>query len=92
MKRFILLGLLLAGSIDLRAAATEGLRCEYLDDPLGIDATAPRLSWKVVSGKRGDCQTAYRILVASSPELLKKNQGDLWDSGRTATDRSVQVG
>ena len=35
MKRIILLGLLLAGNIGLRAAGTEGLRCEYLDNPLG---------------------------------------------------------
>ena len=91
MKRIILLGLLLAGNIGLRAAGTEGLRCEYLDNPLGIDVTSPRLSWKVVSGKRGDCQTAYRILVASSAELLKKDRGDLWDSGRVPSDRSIQV-
>ena len=40
MKRIILLGLLLAGNIGLRAAGTEGLRCEYLDNPLGIDDVA----------------------------------------------------
>lgn len=81
----------MAGNIGLRAAGTEGLRCEYLDNPLGIDVTSPPLSWKVVSGKRGDCQTAYRILVASSAELLKKDRGDLWDSGRVPSDRSIQV-
>ena len=91
MKRIIFLGLRLAGNIGLRAAGTEGLRCEYLDNPLGIDVTSPRLSWKVVSGKRGDCQTAYRILVASSAELLKKDRGDLCDSGRVPSDRSIQV-
>lgn len=67
------------------------LRCEYLADPLGIDATRPRLSWVVSSSLRGDRQTAYRVLVASSPELLARGEGDLWDSGKTASGRSIQV-
>lgn len=73
---------------DLRA---NSLRCEYLENPLGIDAAKPRLSWKIGSGARGTLQTAYRVLVASSPELLAKEQGDLWDSGQVSSDRSIQV-
>ena len=37
------------------------LRCEYLQDPLGIDETQPRLSWRVESDQRGQKQTAYRV-------------------------------
>jgi hypothetical protein len=40
---------------------------------------------------RGIRQTAYRIVVASSEGLLKKDQGDLWDSGRVTSDESVNV-
>ncbi|HPX41853.1 MAG TPA: hypothetical protein PLF51_15570, partial [Candidatus Hydrogenedentes bacterium] len=48
-------------------AMTAGrLRCEYLENPLGIDANPPRLSWIVESGERGAKQTAWRILVAST--------------------------
>ncbi|MCX6997476.1 MAG: hypothetical protein NTV49_10415 [Kiritimatiellaeota bacterium] len=25
----------------------DGLRCEYLDNPMGIDVTKPRLSWRM---------------------------------------------
>jgi alpha-L-rhamnosidase len=67
------------------------LRCEYLSNPLGIDVTKPRLSWKLESGQRGQKQTAYRLLVASSAEKLKKNTGDLWDSGKVRSDQSVHV-
>jgi alpha-L-rhamnosidase len=63
------------------AAAVTSPRCECLTDPLGIDVEKPRLSWVIESGKRGERQTAYRVLVASTPELLAKDQGDLWDSG-----------
>ena len=67
------------------------LRCEYLTDPLGIDAATPRLSWTLRSDQRGQRQTAYQVLVASSPERLDQQQGDLWDSGRVASDATAQV-
>ncbi len=67
------------------------LTCEYLTDPLGIDETKPRLSWQLESGQRGQKQTAYRLLVASSPERLDKNTGDLWDSEKVKTDQSVHI-
>jgi alpha-L-rhamnosidase len=59
----------------------EFLRCEYQVDPLGIDETAPRLSWRVSSSRRGERQTAWRILVASTKTNLDLGKGDLWDSG-----------
>ena len=72
------------------------LRCEDRTDPLGIDAAKPRLSWVIEDAglrteDRGQRQTAYRVLVASSEALLKKDQGDLWDSGKVASDQSIQV-
>lgn len=61
------------------------LRCEFRVEPLGIDAVdnRPRLSWALEGSKgaKDQVQTAYRILVASSHDKLKANQGDLWDSG-----------
>lgn len=62
------------------------LRCEYLRDPLGIDVERPRLSWEVTDPtgtRRGARQSAYRILVASSPERLAMDVADIWDSRRT---------
>jgi alpha-L-rhamnosidase len=72
-------------------ASLTNLRCEYLSNPLGIDAERPRLSWVIESARRGERQTAYRVLAASTPELLAKEQGDLWDSGNAASDQSIQV-
>ena len=67
------------------------LRCEYLTDPLGIDECKPRLSWVVESNSRNQEQTAYRILVASSPHSLTRNNGNLWDSGRINSDETTAV-
>ena len=68
-----------------------GLKCEYRVDPLGIDARVPRLSWALESEGRGQVQSAYRILAASSEEKLEAEESLLWDSGRVESDRSVSV-
>ena len=75
----------------IQAIEVQNLRCEYLKDPLGIDAPKPRLSWVLEDDERGQKQTAYQILVASTPEILAKDQGDLWDSGKIASDKSNQL-
>lgn len=67
------------------------LSCEYLRDPLGIDVAKPRLSWTFSSDRRGEVQTAYQVLVASSEELLTADRGDLWDSGKVESDQSALV-
>jgi alpha-L-rhamnosidase len=72
-------------------APVDGLRCEYLTDPLGIDVPTPRLSWRLAPGPNGLRQSAYRILVASSPEALRKDKGDLWDSRRVESPGSTFV-
>lgn len=79
---------LLAASANL---TPKQLRCEYLVDPLGIEAVQPRLSWVDTSNERGAIQTAYRILVASSPEKLRAGQADLWDSGKVELSETAQI-
>ena len=48
-------------------------------------------SWKLQDGRIGAKQTAYRILVARDPDILKKGNADVWDSGRVESDRSIGV-
>ena len=67
------------------------LTCNYLRNPLGVETPTPRLSWVLQSRERGQRQTAYRILVASSREALDRDQGDLWDSGTVESDQSIHV-
>jgi alpha-L-rhamnosidase len=67
------------------------LQCEHARDPLGIDVPAPRLSWQVESRERGERQTAWQVLVASTPEGLAADRGDLWDSGRRESDETLRV-
>jgi alpha-L-rhamnosidase len=72
-------------------ATVEYLRCEYKVNPLGIDIAQPRLSWVMKDARRGAKQTVYQILVASSPEKLAADEGDLWDSGKVASNQSKQI-
>jgi len=67
------------------------LRCERMSGPEGVDIANPRLSWELTSGIREQKQTAYRVLVASSPDLLKKDKGDLWQSEKTESDQCIDV-
>lgn len=61
------------------------LETEAATEALGIDELSPRLSWALVGGGRGVLQTAYRVLVASSPERAREGRADVWDSGRVAS-------
>lgn len=70
------------------------LRCEYLKNPMGIDVSSPRLNWRLESGDsdaRCQRQTAYEILVASSEEALRRNQGDLWDTGKILSEQQLHI-
>src|SRR3954451_11828404 len=67
------------------------LRCEYLQNPLAIDATTPHLSWQSDSSERNWKQSAYEVLVASSADRLRAGQADVWDSGKINSDTSVGI-
>lgn len=60
------------------------LRVEYQKDPIGLDVTKPRFSWKIQSEKTDTMQTGYQIQVIGAGQMI-------WDSGRQASDRSVLV-
>jgi alpha-L-rhamnosidase len=79
-----------AGS-SLTTVTAGNLRCEHLLNPLGLDVNWPRLSWIMSSTGRGERQTAYQILVASSSTNLSQGIGDLWNSGAIVSDQSVLV-
>src|ERR1700722_9911087 len=88
-------GLSVVGVGPLRAKAQHvrvvGLRTDYLDQPLGLENPRPRLSWRLESNERNVRQSAYRILVASCETLLESEKGDLWDSGKVHSRKSLGI-
>ena len=99
----LLAALLVVPLLALHAVEVLDLRCECKANPTGIDTGKPGLSWVIQersqnsesriqeAAERGLRQSAYQVLVASSAELLQKDQGDLWESGRVASDQSIHV-
>lgn len=64
-----------------------GLTVENHVNPIGIDIAKPNLAWMLTSDGTNQAQTAYRILVSSTTEKLAADDGDLWDTGKTMSDK-----
>ena len=79
--------LLAMASPALLLAAVTDMRVQHLDTPLATATLRPEFSWRLDTRTPGAVQDTYRILVASSPELIARGEGDLWDSG-TVRSRS----
>jgi len=73
------------------AFTVEQLSCEYAANPLGVDARRPRFTWVLKSSRRGQMQSGYQVLVASSEGKLNADIGDKWDSGKVLSERSVNI-
>ncbi len=68
---------------------TENLRLDYCDKE-GVQQLC--LSWKMnAATPRGLNQQAYRILIASRPELLEQASADLWDSGKITCEMNYDI-
>lgn len=66
---------------------TTHLRCEYLENPIGIDETRPRLSWKLQSRKHSAKQTAYQIQCSREIDFTTK----IWDTSKIQSSQSTHV-
>jgi alpha-L-rhamnosidase len=73
------------------AAQPIALQTEQLNNPGDIDIRHPRLSWQLTAGENNCIQTAWQILVASTPELLAKDKADCWTSPKTESDQSRMI-
>ena len=73
--------------------APSGLLCNLLVQPEKslITESQPDFGWIVNSKVNNDVQTAYQILLASSPDLLTKGRGDLWDTGKVVSTQSINI-
>ena len=70
--------------------ATDLTISEGFKNPLGFYDAEPTFSWKLPVLEKNKSQSAFRIVVASSRDLLPNN-ADLWDSKKQETDQSVWV-
>jgi len=73
--------------------APSHLMCELMARPelAVLRDRQPEFGWAVNSSLVNDVQSAYQIVVASRRETLEKNVGDLWDTGKTPSARSIDI-
>lgn len=74
-----------------KPAAPADLLVNGVSNPLAIDRDMTRFTWMSSDGGRGERQTAYQILVASSVDHLAAGVGDYWDSGNVESDQSASI-
>ncbi|WP_172196561.1 alpha-L-rhamnosidase [Saccharibacillus qingshengii] len=74
----------------MRSTKVTELRCEYLQDPLGMTVRRPRLGWKLLTDRRNVLQTAYRIQVSADDPSFAEDRL-VWDSGKVESDESTHV-
>lgn len=67
------------------------LRCEYSENPLGVEASRPHFSWELQSTQQQVMQTAYRILVSDDPLKWQQPHAVIWDSKKQLSHASIQV-
>lgn len=86
-----LAGFVFASLSDAQALVPFNLSVEYLREPdlAVISSPQPKLAWEFPQA--GIKQTGYRILVASSPQLLNEADADCWDTGVVGAANSVNV-
>src|SRR5512145_326401 len=103
LRRGYVVALLVSGVLAGRESGTDAqdrqpgvptpvkLTAEFRQNPLGIDALAPRLAWQSAATERNWRQSAYQILVATTPEIARAGRGDVWNSGKRESEQSVAV-
>lgn len=88
---FFVLQLIVLSAQPTANISVKKLSCENLQDPLGIEALHPRLSWQLQSEARNIRQGAYRIIVSDDPKKLTANTGNIWDSKKINSDQSLWI-
>lgn len=78
----IVVSIFLSWTQRLDQVRPENLQCEYLVNPIGIDATTPRLIWQMKTEKQGATQKAYQVFVGTDSAKVAGGEGNVWDSGK----------
>ena len=69
----------------------EFLECEYLNNPLCVDVSQPRFTWKFTSSQKNKMQSAYEIIVSDNTKDIYKLKGNEWTSGKIISNENVNV-
>src|SRR2546421_336968 len=71
---------------DAWALSIERMTINGRINPMSIAADDISFAWAIAAQERGVVQSAYRIRVGTT-----ENGSDVWDSGRMASDRQIDI-
>lgn len=69
----------------------ENLKCEYLENPMGIEVGNPRLTWQVTPSESNASQKTYQIIAGTDSIEVSVGNGNFWDSGKISSIQSINV-
>src|SRR5258708_34600755 len=69
----------------------EGLRVEFLKDPVGIAVKLPRLSWYLTSKGPHVLELAYEGRVAKEKAAWSDSQALVWRTGKVSSGEPLQL-
>lgn len=85
--KLILILLTFSGVIAAQDISVYDLTTEHRKDPVGIEVSNPRFSWKIKGSGSNIMQTAWSVRVATDNKFSSK--GIVWDSGWQDSDQSI---
>jgi alpha-L-rhamnosidase len=66
------------------------IKCNGIVNPEGT-GNVPDFSWIIASSVRGQEQKAYQVIVSSDIKNAEKNNGNIWDSGKSLSRTSAWI-
>ena len=90
--RYLFFALLIvsSGLLSFTQNAPYNLRCYDKTNPVGTDDN-PYFGWYMDDPDDNEIQTAYQILVASSPDSLNETDADCWNSGKISSGKQNYI-
>jgi alpha-L-rhamnosidase len=85
--RLIIAFLVLAGAVSAQDLSVKDLSLEHKKNPVGIDVSQPRFSWKISGTGNNILQSAYSLRVASNDKFSSSTL--VWESGKIESGESV---
>lgn len=67
------------------------LKCEHLENPVGIDSQKPRLSWQLSDLRMGAKQRGYFVYVGADSLEVTKGVGNCWSFGKKDCDKTLII-
>lgn len=82
---------LIIASCENQDLSIQEVLCNNKVDPIGVDPGTIRFAWKLRSDGRDVLQVAYRLMVTVTDSGSFEKRGLVWDTGKTAGNRSILV-